>query len=365
MTLGLRLRSRVMADKPVTIRRERLGRRIGRLAAAQWRFAGRWNMRWSNAVAGAPRRGSAMGENARCWAHRAAVCLAAVTAMILQTHKADAYSAAGDRLFPATLQLPQLSPGDEFYMWADTQPLSGGPAGAGTRTTGVAAIWGKTLTERLGIVIEENWTRLDRVKKSTWSGMQNLDTEIKYLAVVDQPHEFLMTVGVDREWGGTGAQRVGAFAAGATTPRVYFGKGLGDLDIGRLRPLAVTGLVGYQAADAAPRPDVLQAGLVVEYSIPYLESKVESLDLPEPLRGLTPMTETLLTTPVGKTYGENTTLLVAPGVSYAGAGWELAFELLVPATTATGRGVGAIAQFHLSLDYVAGETIGHPLFAQQ
>ena len=30
---GLRVRSRVMADKPVTIRRERIGRRIGRLRA--------------------------------------------------------------------------------------------------------------------------------------------------------------------------------------------------------------------------------------------------------------------------------------------------------------------------------------------
>jgi mRNA interferase MazF len=31
---GLRVRSQVMADKPVTIRRERIGQRIGRLAAA-------------------------------------------------------------------------------------------------------------------------------------------------------------------------------------------------------------------------------------------------------------------------------------------------------------------------------------------
>jgi mRNA interferase MazF len=31
---GLRMRSQVMADKPATIRRERVGQRIGRLAAA-------------------------------------------------------------------------------------------------------------------------------------------------------------------------------------------------------------------------------------------------------------------------------------------------------------------------------------------
>jgi mRNA interferase MazF len=31
---GLRIRSQVMADKPVTVRRERIGRRIGQLGAA-------------------------------------------------------------------------------------------------------------------------------------------------------------------------------------------------------------------------------------------------------------------------------------------------------------------------------------------
>lgn len=31
---GLRVRSQIMADKPTTIRRERVGRRIGRIAAA-------------------------------------------------------------------------------------------------------------------------------------------------------------------------------------------------------------------------------------------------------------------------------------------------------------------------------------------
>jgi mRNA interferase MazF len=32
---GLRLRSQVMADKPVTVRRERIGQRIGQLGAAE------------------------------------------------------------------------------------------------------------------------------------------------------------------------------------------------------------------------------------------------------------------------------------------------------------------------------------------
>ncbi len=300
----------------------------------------------------------------RSGAARAIVAVAALQLMVgIPTNWAFAYSASGDRLFPATLVLPQIAPGDEFYIWADTLPQTPAGVGTGTRQSNFAAVYAKTITDRLGIVVEETWTRLDRVAKGSWSAMQNFDTEIKYLAIDNQPNEFLLTLGLDREWGGTGAQRVGAFSSGATSPRVYFGKGLGDLDIGYLRPLAVAGLVGYQIADARPRPDLVTSGFVVEYSIPYLQSKVQSLDLPEFVRGLTPMTEVLFTTPAGRSFGGRTTALIAPGLSYAGAGWELAIEGLVPATRATGRGVGAIAQFHLSLDFVAAETIGRPLFS--
>jgi hypothetical protein len=295
-------------------------------------------------------------------------CAAAVAATLLlgvgmRAEQAFAYSAAGDRLFPATLVLPQIAPGDEFYVNAMTLPQAGGTAGAASRASNFTATYTKTITDRLGIVIDETWTRIDRVGAGSFNGWQNTDMAVKYLAIVDQPHEFLFTIGLDREFGGTGALRAGASTSGATTPTVFFGKGLGDLDIGYWRPFAVTGTVGYQIADTRPRPDLVTPGFVVEYSIPYLQSKVQSLDLPEFVRGLTPMTEIQFTAPAGRSFGARTTALIAPGISYAGAGWELAIEGLVPATRATGRGAGVIAQFHLSLDYIAPETIGRPLFS--
>jgi hypothetical protein len=298
---------------------------------------------------------------------RARECAAgtmAAAALILGFYgSARAYTATGDRLFPATVLLPQIAPGDEFYVNAMTLPLAGGTAGAASRTNSFTATYAKTITDRLGIAIDENWTRLDRVGVGSFNGRQNTDMAIKYLAIVDPPHEFLFTVGLEREFGGTGASRVGARASGATTPTVFFGKGLGDLDIGFLRPLAITGDAGYQIADTRPRPDLVTSGFVVEYSIPYLESKVQSFDLPELVRGLTPMTEVSFTVPGGQSFGARRTELIAPGVSYAGEGWELAIEGLVPATRATGKGIGVTAQFHLSLDFVAPETIGRPLFS--
>jgi hypothetical protein len=88
-------------------------------------------------------------------------------------------------------------------------------------------------------------------------GWETLTANAQYLAVLDGPHEFLFSVGVDRQFGGTGAGRVqrrGFSGVGATTPTIYFGKGLGDLDIGYLRPLAISGTFGYLIADKSPRP---------------------------------------------------------------------------------------------------------------
>lgn len=273
-----------------------------------------------------------------------------------------AYDSSGDRQFPALVLSPQVAPGDEFYLTPDTLPQTNGA----TRESNVTATYMKTITDNLGLVVEETWTAIGQSGNGTNYGWQNLDGELKYLAVNRPDHELLMSLGLDRETGGTGAARVGAFASGATTPRVYFAKGLGDLDIGYLRPIAVEGYGGMQFADTAPRPDQTQGGFVLEYSIPYLQSKVRSFDLPDWLRQLTPMTEVSFTTPAGRSYGTRATTLIGPGVSYVGEGWEFAVEALVPATRATGNGIGVTAQLHFSLDFLFTDSIvGKPLLSNR
>jgi hypothetical protein len=79
---------------------------------------------------------------------------------------------------------------------------------------------------------------------------------------------------------------------------------------------------------------------------------------------MTPVTEVLFTSPVGRSYGARTTALIAPGISYNGGGWELAVEALVPATRATGTGVGVTAQLHIALDFFAADSFfGHPIIS--
>ena len=109
-------------------------------------------------------------------------------------------------------------------MTPTTQPVSEG------HSTDLAVNFAKTLTERLGVRFEEDYTWLGR--KTGW---QNLEMITQYLAILDPPHEALVTLSVDREWGGTGTRRAVDSPKGATTPTVYFAKGLGDFDIGYLR----------------------------------------------------------------------------------------------------------------------------------
>lgn len=272
---------------------------------------------------------------------------------------ARAYTAAGDRLFPATVLLPQIAPSDEAYVTASTLPTTAG------RTTGLSSFYDKSITERLGIGVEEGYGWLDRRRASTVSGWNNTEVTLRYLAVLDQPHEFLLSFGVDQEFGNTGSTRAGADRHGATTPTVYLGKGLGDLDIGYLRPLAIAATFGYQASNGNPRPDQTQSGVAVEYSIPYLESKVESLQLPEFMRSMTPMVEYFYTTPTTPSHGQSTNATVAPGFSFAGEGWEFTIEALVPTTHATGTGPGVTAQFHIALDYLLPGSLGKPLFSSR
>jgi hypothetical protein len=277
-----------------------------------------------------------------------------------------AFVATGDRVFPGTLILPQIAPTDEAYIQGAT-PFSGvTPVPPSNRRTDAIGFFGKTLTEDLGIRFRDVYTRLDPPGRSSRYGWQTLTANAQYLAVLDGPHEFLFSVGVDRQFGGTGAgrvQRPGFSGVGATTPSIYFGKGLGDLDIGYLRPLAIEGTFGYLIADKSPRPDVATAGFAIEYSIPYLESKVRALNLPDLIHGLTPITELFLTTPAGQNHGTANIALIAPGVTYAGEGWQFGVEAMIPVTRATGRGLGVTAQFHVWLDYFFPNSIGRPLFS--
>jgi hypothetical protein len=268
----------------------------------------------------------------------------------------DAYTAAGDRNFPALLILPQIGPTDSLWIPISTMPMEALQTTDPTRDTSFEGTYSKLITEELGIQLGDGLVHRNRLHASSVTGAQNFSALLQYEAILDPPHEFLLSVQIGHEFGGTGDQIVGSKTHGATTPGVTFGKGLGDLPIGYWRPLAVTGFAGYEIGKGA-RANVFQAGFSVQYSVPYLVSKVANVDLPPFFRGMTPMTEVMFNS-------EHKMNLVAPGISYSrGSGWELGIEAMIPTTRATGAGIGVIAQLLIQLDYLLPDSVvGRPIF---
>ena len=108
------------------------------------------------------------------------------------------------------------------------------------------------------------------------SGLENVFITGKWQAFTNAEHEFVVSLGVIYEFGGTQAtQNIGGDAYGGTSPTLYFGKGLGDLPIGFLRPLAVTGELNYNipdrrlnsALDNNGNPNSLNAALSIQDTI--------------------------------------------------------------------------------------------------
>ena len=292
------------------------------------------------------------------WGSRLILAVASLAGWIPH---AQAYTATGDRQFPATILLPQIGPSDEAYLTGASLPQAGDPGGPNGRTSSFAATIDKTITDRLSLTVTEEYSAIDPGGGPTVTGWQNTTVEAQYTLVANAPHELLLSVGVQREFPYTGAQRVGAAQQGATLPMAFFGKGFGDLDLGLLRPLAIGGYAGFNAADKAPRTSAWNSGFFVEYSIPYLEANVRTFDMPDFLRNLTPMVEVSMSNPVGSA-ASSATMVIAPGFNYSGEGWDFGIEALVPTSRAAGVGTGVTAQLHIQLDYLFPRSLGRPLF---
>ena len=300
-------------------------------------------------------------------------------------HKSAGHEIVGNRFFPATLTIDDPGVNDELslptvdsFNTGDVPPV---------RQRDISAEFSKRITEDFAISFGTTYTFLGPIDPTAAgaNGFQNLDTTFKYRVYKNPEHEFVMSVGVSVEWGGTGSTTVGAETFNRYVPNIYFGKGLGDLPdtLSWLRPVAITGQVGYsipdrnstttfgidpdtglQTADTEFHPRVLNWGLSIQYSMPYLKSSVVDLGLPDFIDHLIPLVEASLQTPVSNTLtsGTLTTGTINPGVIWVGNYFQVGIEALIPINRQSGSNVGVIAQLHLYLDDIDPRGIGKPLF---
>lgn len=303
------------------------------------------------------------------------VALAAALAMTIPASHSHAHGFAGKRFFPATLQTDDPFVADELSLPTVSAFKNGsGSDNPGAWQTDTGIDFSKRITPNFGIGAGETWTRIKPDGSTTKSGFNNLELSAKYLLLENDLHEFLLSVGLDAEIGGTGAGRVGADRFNTYTPTVFFGKGFGDLPDGMayLKPFAVTGSIGYgipstskatsDEGDIERHPHTLETGLAIQYNLGYLQSSVRDVGLGAPFNRLIPLVEFAYQTPLDRGQGGKTTGTINPGFIWAGQSYQIGVEAVIPANARSGHNVGAIVQLHFFLDDIFPNSIGRPIF---
>ncbi len=292
----------------------------------------------------------------------------------LPCSQAFAHCFVGARFFPATLAVDDPCVADELSLptiqWSRTADMP--PA----TEWDVSAELSKRITEDFGISIGETWTQIHQPGGFTMAGFADLETTLQYQLLKDGDHELAMMLGLIVDWGGTGASNSGIGTPYTVlTPTYYFGKGFGDLpnSAGWLRAFAVTGQVGYEIPSrsfdlvaGAPIPQVLDWGGSIQYSMPYLKSEIQDLQLPDFINHLIPIVEVDMQTPVANNYGNSfvTTGTINPGVIWVGSYFQVGLEAPIPVNGQSGHGIGVLGQLHLYLDDMFPQTIGQPLIGK-
>jgi hypothetical protein len=317
----------------------------------------------------------------------AALACARLTTLSLIAYPAMAHVIAGARVFPVTLTFDDPGVADEASIPALNYQRTGVQGGTGpTHEVDLGLEFDKTITKTTAIIFNDGYNIQQITGSKTQAGFQNLYVTGKWQAYTNAAHEFVASLGVIREIGGTGTLHTGADAYGSTAPTGYFGKGLGDLPVSFLRPFAVTGELSYTVADkklkAVPISDTAAPGggmtiasqfntgsnnawagaLSLQYSIPYLQTQVKDYGLPSFIGNLVPIVEVTWSSPAGKPSTNGTTWTVAPGVIYMAQWGEIGLEALIPANRTTGTTVGAVGLVHFFFDDLYPNTLGKPIF---
>jgi hypothetical protein len=295
-----------------------------------------------------------------------------------------AHGFAGQRFFPATIATDDPFVADELSLPTISLTRSNADdQGPASTRRAVSIDFSKRITENLGFSVGAARQRISYGSaQPTVTGNDNVELGLKYLLYKNEAAEALVSTGIVLEVGGSGSKSVGADSFSTYTPTLYFGKGFGSLPFDALRPLAMTGTVGIAipsrsstttssvdpdsglpVSDVERHPHVLQLGMSLQYSIPYLQSAVKDLGLGAPWNRMIPVFEVAVERPLDRVDTKQWTGTINPGVLWAGRYVQLGLEAVIPVNHASGRGVGVQAQLHFFLDDIFPKSVGRPLIA--
>jgi hypothetical protein len=316
------------------------------------------------------------------YARRCAVSLFVLAALVGSAVSAEAHGLIGERFLPATLATDDPFVADELSLptiFHIQMPAAAGGTPA-TRFTSLSGEFSKRLSPNLGLSLGGAWDVIapqgkpDDNNTKVLTGFENMDVTLKYVFFKSPAHETLLAAGFSWEVGGTGDnKKVGAEHFDHFVPKLYFGKGMGDLPdaLEWLKPIAVTGVFGWSVPNRVRtqtisvaddgsvdvsrdfNPTVFQWGFSTQYSLQYLQSFVRDIGLPAPFNRMIPLVELPLQTPIDGPNARHTTGTVNPGIIWFGRYVQLGIEAVIPINTASGKNVGVLAQIHFYLDDIA------------
>jgi hypothetical protein len=304
-----------------------------------------------------------------------------VVLLITGASLASAQEVVGRRVFSDQIVISEPFVEDELSLPSllhIRRPVIGGQRHA--VATSVDAALKKRLTPDLEASVGGGFTFLDRDGASSIAGLDNPDIGLKYQLLRSPAREAVASIAVDWEIGGAGRAATGAEAFDTISPAVLVGKGFGDLPeaVSLLKPLAISGLFGARIPTRAStrttsgnkitvehHPDMLTWGVVIEYSLLYLQSYVRDLGLPAPLDRMIPIAELDFQTALDRNAAGTTVGTANVGVVWVGTTVQVGVETVIPANDRSGKHVGVRAFVRIALDEIFGGRFGRPFFGQE
>ena len=288
-------------------------------------------------------------------------CLTAC-AVLAWVPGARAHGIVGNRFFPPTITTDDPFAADELAL--PTLSWFENPDSPPTREIDAGFEFSKLIFPKLALGVSDTYSFLKPKGQNAVEGWNNLELSLKRELWTSQEHEAIISIGLDVELGGTGSHAVGADDFSTYTPTFFWGKGFGDLpdSLWALQPLAITGTLGQSFPARAESPNVLQWGLAVEYSLPYLQQHVKDVGLPAPFRNMIPLVEFSFQTAENRGQGGVTTGTINPGVLWESRYVQIGVEALIPINSDSGDHVGVMVQMFIFVDDLFPKVFGHPLF---
>lgn len=281
--------------------------------------------------------------------------IAALALVLFGTASASAHAIAGQRLFPSTLTFDDPGIGAELplvfsHIRAD---------GINQNDLGLSVT--KPITPNFSLTAGTDYLGVTGGGMPATHGWGNLELGAVWQVYRNASTESIGSFSINRSFAHTGSRAVRDDFS-VWSPKFDFGQGLGNLHTPWLRPLAVTGSISVDLPNAGNVPRMLNWGLSLQYSIPYLQDFVKYAGIKAPFNNMIPIVEFPMQTCLDRGCHGQTTGYAAPGVIWIGHYLQWGVELQIPVNHRTGNSVGIMFGFDFYLDDLAPHGFGAPMF---